>query len=108
MSFGLRTWNGGGVLEMDTDSFTYQVIHNQTYDLATTPTVIVNIPTFNVSNCVSTILPITTAPNDFINYALPYTKVENGKITVLSKHPNETGPDRTTIAFRLLVMRYKN
>ena len=31
MSYGIRTWNANGVLEMDTDTFTYQVLHSQTY-----------------------------------------------------------------------------
>ena len=34
MSFGLRTWSEKGVLELDTDNFTYQVIHSQRSQLS--------------------------------------------------------------------------
>lgn len=111
MSFGLRTWSEGGVLQMDTDSFTYQVLHNQLYTLNIGAIITIPITGFDPSKCVATILP--TAPPRF-NFndardAMPYVSVASGKVVVRSRNPSE--PDisnGSNIPFRLLVMRYRN
>ncbi len=111
MSYGLRTWNAKGVLELDTDTFTYQVIHNQVYQLALQPVITVPIAGFSPANCVATILPITP-PNTSYNRcydAMPYMSVANGQVVVRSQNPMEPDINNgSMIEFRLLVMRYKN
>ena len=111
MSYGLRTWNAKGVLELDTDTFTYQVIHNQVYQLTLRAVITVPIAGFTPASCVATILPITP-PNTSFNYctdAMPYMSVASGQVVVRSQNPMEPDANNgSTIQFRLLVMRYKN
>ena len=111
MSYGLRTWNAKGVLELDTDTFTYQVIHNQVYQLTLRAVITVPIAGFTSASCVATILPITP-PNTAFNYctdAMPYMSVANGQVVVRSQNPMEPDANNgSTIQFRLLVMRFKN
>ena len=111
MSYGLRTWNANGVLELDTDTFTYQVIHNQVYQLTLRAVITVPIAGFTPASCVATILPITP-PNTSFNYctdAMPYMSVANGQVVVRSQNPMEPDTNNgSTIQFRLLVMRFKN
>ena len=107
MSFGLRTWNEQGVLEMDTDTFTYQVIHNQLYRLSRGAVISVPIPSFTPSTCVATILPINSAPTVGGLDAMPYQSVSNGNVTISSFNPNNNTYG-SGIEFRLIVMRYKN
>lgn len=110
MTYGVRTWGAGGALEMDTDSFTYQVIHNQTYKLSGRNAVVtVNIASFDPLKCVAVILPTSIATADVAREAMPYQFVAPGVIQIYSKHPRE--PDtsiNSQIEFRLLVMRYAN
>ena len=111
MSYGLRTWNAKGVLELDTNTFTYQVIHNQVYQLTLRAVLTVPIAGFTPANCVATILPITP-PNTSYNScydSMPYMSVGNGQVVVRSQNPMEPDANNgSTIQFRLLVMRYKN
>ena len=51
MSFGLRTWSSNGVLELDTDTFTYQVIHNQQYTMTNGGSITVPIAGFTTDKC---------------------------------------------------------
>lgn len=109
MSHGVRTWSASGALEMDTDSFTYQVLHNGLYQASAGGPITVYISGFSPSNCSAVILPTEPPANDYIYSALPYVSVGEGVVNVYGKHPAEA--DRslgTTIKFRLLVMRYKN
>lgn len=114
MTYGLRTWNDEGVLEMDTDSFTYQVIHNQLYRMGLQGNglvITVPIPGFNTASCVAMVLPTQAAPNESSLYAMPYVSVANGVVTLRAKHPDQPdGSDAhiTAIQFRLLAMRYRN
>lgn len=111
MSFGLRTWSEAGALQMDTDSFTYQVLHNQLYTLTLGAVITVPVSGFDPAKCVATILP-TAPPTLSFNHArdaMPYMSVSSGQIIVRSRNPSE--PDTSNgsqIPFRLLVMRYKN
>jgi hypothetical protein len=109
MSFGLRTWSSNGTAELDTDSFTYQVMHNQVYTLSFGQVLTVPITGFSTSTCVAAILPTTAASNNYAVSALPYVAVSAGSVTIRSKHPSEPGSEAgTVLQFRLLVMRYKN
>ncbi|UXZ98916.1 hypothetical protein K3169_14095 [Pseudomonas phytophila] len=111
MTFGVRTWNAKGDLEMDTDSFTYQVIHNQVYQLNGTNAFSISIPGFNTSNCVATVLPISSSNSGLAKGAMPFVSVASGSVSVSSRNPQEPNADSvygSQIQFRLLVMRYKN
>lgn len=108
MSFGLRTWAANGSLQLDTDSFTYQVIHNQVYKLTVGAVINIPISGFSLSNCTAVVVPTLppTAQND--QNAMPFEEISEGLVTIRSRHPQE--PDATVgsaIQFRLIAMRFK-
>lgn len=105
MSFGLRTWGGDGVIQMDTDTFTYQVIHNKTYQFSSGVTHGVTIPGFSPSTCVAALLPTGRAGG--VGYdTMPFMYVGAGGVTMYAYHPLNTAvPSRLEV--RLIVMRYK-
>jgi hypothetical protein len=108
MSFGLQTWGTNGALQLSTDNFTYQVIHNALYT-ASASTITVNISGYSPSTCSAVLLPVNPAPNEYIYSAMPFMIVGAGYVQILGKHPNETDASlRSTIQVRLLVTRYKN
>lgn len=108
-TFGLRTFAPNGATEMDTDSFTYQVIHNSLYQLSLGGGININLPEFDPANCVAVILPTQAAPHDSCYSAMPFQAVSPGIITVRSDNPSERDKRiGSTIQFRLLVMRYRN
>lgn len=113
MTFGLRTWGAGAQLELDTSTFTYQVLHSSVIDFgkAATPAVVtVSVPGFNPATCCATLLPLNLpAPSLWEGHrnAMPYVAVASGSVTVRKRHPNETSVNNdTALAVRLLVMRY--
>ena len=108
MSHGVRTWDAFGNLQMDTDSFTYQVLHNAVYTLTMGAIVTASIAGFDPATCTAVILPTQAAANNYCNSAMPFMSVGVGSVVVRSKHPNEPGAIGSTIQFRLLVMRFKN
>lgn len=108
MSSGMRAWGADGVLQMDTDSFTYQIIHNQVYTLTLGAVITLPIPGFSPSTCSCVMLPTTPAANPYCYYAMPFQSVSEGSVVIRSKNPSETGNYGSTIQFRLLIMRYKN
>ncbi len=108
MSFGVRVWGANSALQMDTDSFTYQIVHNALYDLTSTLVITVNIPGFSADTCVAVILPTEPAAGENSSSALPYMSVAPGVVTIRGKNPGEPGNWRSLMKFRLLVMRYKN
>lgn len=112
MSFGLRTWGAGGTLELDTDVFTYQVLHSQTYSLLANRVITVPVSGFVPASCSAVILPIgnVDSSRQYCYDAMPYVTVTNGSITIRSSNPSEPDPNNigSNISFRLLVMRYKN
>ncbi len=112
MTFGVRTWSAGGTLELDTDSFTYQVLHNQVYQLNGSNLFTVPIPGFVVATCVAAILPVSQpVGGDLAVNAMPYMTVANGAVTIRSRNPSEPNSDpsfSSKISFRLLAMRYAN
>lgn len=108
MSHGVRTWDASGNLQMDTDSFTYQVLHNAVYTLTMGAVVTASIAGFDPATCTAVILPTQAAANNYCNSAMPFMSVGVGSVVVRSKHPNEPDAIGSTIQFRLLVMRFKN
>lgn len=110
MSFGLRTWSAKGAIELDTDNFTYQVIHNQRYQLSRGAVITVPIAGFDPAKCSASILPINPAASADNWEAMPYMSVGAGFVSIRSLHPNEDPKYGygSTIAFRLLAMRYRN
>lgn len=111
MSFGLRTWNAAGVIEMDTDVFTYQVLHSQTYSLSGNPVITVPVAGFSPESCSAVILPIgnVDSSRQYCYDAMPYMSVAPGSITIRARNPSEKDANiASRISFRLLVMRYKN
>ena len=109
MSFGLRTWSANGTPELDTDNFTYQVIHNELYQLAANQVLTIPIAGFSPTTCAAAILPTQAASAENSLNAMPYESVAEGVVTIRSRNPSEPNASiGSTIQFRLLVMRYKN
>jgi len=108
MSYGLRVWGANGALQMDTDSFTYQVIHNGLYT-ASASTITIPIAGYSPSTCSAVLLPTAPAENNYITNAMPYMAVGAGYVQIMGKHPNETDASLySRMQVRLLVMRYRN
>lgn len=109
MSYGVRTWSANGTLQLDTGTFTYQVLHSQTYALTRAQVITVSVPEFRTDNCSAAILPIGAPSGAYASDAMPYMTVSNGSISIRSKNPSEPDNDSASqMRFRLLVMRYKN
>lgn len=107
MSYGLQTWSANGTPELDTNNFTYQVIHNGLYQLTTNQVLTIPIAGFSPSNCAAAILPTTAASFENSANALPYETVGEGVVTIRSRNPSEPSSSiGSAIEFRLLVMRY--
>lgn len=106
MSFGLRVWGEDGALQMNTDDFTYQVIHNQQYQAGINP-IVVSIPGFTVATGVASLLPVGNATAENALNAMPYIEVYDGGVTIRGKHPQEPTTVLSTATVRLLVMRYR-
>lgn len=107
MSFGLRTWNEQGVLELDTDTFTYQVMFSQTYTMTNGGSITVPIDGFTTDKCVAVMLPLGTVAADYASEAMPYIFQNNGSVTINSRPVGSTS-NGSTISFRLLAMRLRN
>ena len=106
MSFGLRTWGSDGTIQMDTDTFTYQVIHNQVYSFGPGVVYDVAIPEFSTRNCVAAMLPTgVSGPSGY--ETMPYQTVREGFVRMSAYHPNATNMS-SKLEMSLLVMRYKN
>ncbi|MCP1511024.1 hypothetical protein [Pseudomonas rhodesiae] len=111
MNYGLRVFGANGAIQMDTDSFTYQVMHNKLYKLGAQNdglVITVQIPGFDPAKCSAVILPTQAATDTDCLNALPYQSVAAGVVTIRAKNPGETGTYLSTIQFRLLVTRFKN
>lgn len=108
MSFGLRTWSDNGTPELDTDNFTYQVIHNQLYTIADRGVLSINVPGFTKETCCATLLPTQPITSDNVREAMPFMHVSPNNITIRSQNVNGGSYIGSTIQFRLLVMRYRN
>lgn len=106
MSFGLRTWSEDGTIQMDTDTFTYQVIHNKTYQFGAGVVHGVTIPGFSPSTCVATLLPTGRVGGATGYDTMPFMFVGAGGVTIYAYHPLNTAV-YSRLEVRLLVMRYK-
>lgn len=110
MSYGCRTWSANGVLEMDTDSFTYQVLHNQQYQIYPGTITTVPISGFDPATCVASVLPVQPVSGNGNGQAMPYVSVGTGSVTIRGSNPSESDQNNvgSSLLIRLLVMRYKN
>ena len=112
MTYGLTVWDAQGNVQMTTDDFTYQQLHNQVYDLKLAASYTVSVPGFDPSKCVATILPTdsaTEAQLDEGSNALPYMTVSVGSIIIARANPSAPASSAVSLLrFRLLVMRYSN
>ena len=97
MSFGLRTWSSNGVLELDTDTFTYQVIHNQQYTMTNGGSITVPIAGFTTDKCVAVMLPLGVATGDFASEAMPYIFQRAGSVLINSRPVGSTSKDRKSV-----------
>lgn len=100
MSFGLRTWNASSQLELDTTTFTYQVLYNEiiTFAGATSrQSRNLVIPGFSTANCCFLLLPTSETPGfGGIQDAAPFVIPGSGAVTVRNWHPNETNLTRVS------------
>ena len=107
MSFGLRTWNENGVVQMDTDSFTYQVIYNQLHSVDGANSYTIQIPGFTTEKCVASLLPLGTVASESAWEAMPFIFQNEGSVLIRPRPESSTSVG-CKISFRLLVMRFKN
>lgn len=112
MSYGFTAWDAEGNVQMTTDDFTYQVMHNQVYDLRVTAPLSISVPGFDPAKCSAVILPldaISETEMGFATNALPYTSLASGLITIRRQTPAGTvNAGSSLLRFRLLVMRHSN
>lgn len=107
MSFGLRTWGAGGALEMDTDTFTYQVMHSQLYTITSGGSITVPITGFTTDKCVAVMLPLGDVTMEVASQAMPYIFQSAGSVRIDSRPQGSTDLG-SAISFRLLAMRFRN
>lgn len=107
MSFGLRTWGAGGTLELDTDSFTYQVMYSQTHTISDASVITIPITGFTTDKCVAVILPFGDVTSNIPSQAMPYIYQADGVVTIYGRPKNSTDLG-SRISFRLLAMRFSN
>lgn len=114
MSYGFTVWDEQGNVQMTTDDFTYQVMHNQVYQVGTSGQnpIVLNLPGFDPVKCSAVILPTDaiseSAMDEAIN-ALPYISLAVGVITISRQTPFGTANTGSSLLrFRLLVMRHSN
>lgn len=96
MSFGLRTWDEQARLQLDTSTFTYQIVANVLINFSTTQ--ITNIPIVgDASNHCAVVLALTgTISNSF----MPHITITNNNVRI-----NSGGVTRNTV--RALVMKFR-
>ncbi len=118
MSFGLRTFNEQGIVETDTNTFTYQILFSTTIDFAgasNTATRSFTVPGFNTQTCFAVLLPINLpypSEFDFVRNIMPWISISGETISVRPVHPNSTDPgapsyQKSWAAVRLLAVRYR-
>jgi len=116
MSFGMRVFGPGGVMVMDTTTFTYQVFWTGSVDFSvgTAPfrQITLDIPGFNPANCVFVCIPYR--PQDLNPLtpgasAYPYVAVQVGRVVLSSNHPvfGTTALTQTRGVFRGYAIRHK-
>lgn len=107
MSFGLRTWSANGTLELDTDNFTYQVMHSELYTMTNVWSITVPITGFTTDKCVAVMLPLGGVVYESAAEAMPYIFQSNGYVRIDSR-PEGSTSNGSMISFRLLAMRFRN
>ncbi|MDR7285685.1 hypothetical protein J2X84_004535 [Pseudomonas corrugata] len=115
MAYGMRVWDGGGSLSMDTNSFTYQVIWQGVIDFSgSTPSYTLSIPGFNPATCVFMIIPtraqdVQTAENDGLGNtkSYPYVTTSAGQVVVRPKNPSSSASTgQTRIVAKAYAIRF--
>jgi hypothetical protein len=103
MMGGFRTWDAQARLQLDTSTFTYQIVANVLANFATTS--VVNIPiTGNASNHCAVVLALTgTASNSF----MPHIAVQTNNVQVTRYHPSSPSANDTRNTVRILVMKFR-
>ncbi len=100
---GLRTWDEIGRLQLDTSTFTYQIVANVLVNFANTTAV--NIPiTGNATNHCAVVLALTgTIDNSY----MPHVVVQTNNIQVTRYHPSAPSSNDTRNTVRILVMKFR-
>jgi|GEM_PF-746543 len=100
---GLRTWDELGRLQLDTSTFTYQIVANVLVNFANTS--LVNIPiTGNATNHCAVVLALTgTVDTAF----MPHIVVQTNNVQVTRYHPSSPSAGDTRITARILVMKFR-
>ena len=115
MAYGMRVWDGGGSLSMDTNSFTYQVIWQGVIDFSgSTPSYTLSIPGFNPATCVFMIIPtraqdVQSAENDGLGNtkSYPYVTTAVGQVVVRPKNPSASASTgQTRIVAKAYAIRF--
>ena len=117
MTYGLRTWNENGVLAMDTNTFTYQILGQWVLDFSNSTTsnpitTTLSIPGFSPTTCALILLPTRAQDIYYPGSAdnakcYPYVEVSAGQAIIYSKLPNSqsyTAPCRAIL--RAMAIRY--
>lgn len=100
---GLRTWDDAGRLQLDTSTFTYQIVANVVVNFATTE--LVNIPiSGNASNHCAVVLALTGAAD---NSFMPHIVVQTNNVRVTRYHPAAPTANDTRNTVRILVMKFR-
>lgn len=114
MSHGLRTWNANGALELDTNTFTYQVLGQWVIDFSnSTPQnpgiVTLNIPGFDPSTCALILLPTRAQdiyyPDGTKTNAkcYPYVTVSASQAVVRSVYPGASSTSNAVATCRAIL-----
>lgn len=100
---GFRTWDGQGRLQLDTSTFTYQIVANVYVNFAATA--VLNIPiTGDASNHCAVVLPLSgTKDNSF----MPHIVVQANNVQLTRYHPASPGANTTTNTARVLVFKFR-
>ncbi len=100
---GLRTWDAQGRLQLDTSTFTYQIVANVLVNFANTS--LVNIPiTGNATNHCAVVLALTGTINDSF---MPHIVVQTNNIQITRYHPSAPSVNDTRNTVRILVMKFR-
>lgn len=120
MSYGLRTWNEAGLLNLDTDTFTYQILGSWVLDFtsstwANPANFTLSIPGYDPANCALILLPIRSAdvpgPTEAASNAKSYPFVTTSAGQAVIKAFNPSATSSITISpkgiFRAMAIKYR-
>lgn len=114
MSFGVRTWDENGVLTLDTNTFTYQIMGQWVIDFSnSTPKnpgiVTLSIPGFNPATCALILLPTRVEdiyyPDSYPSNAkcYPYVTVSANQVEVRSVYPGASSTSNPVTTCRAIL-----